>query len=168
MDERIWCQLEKKPGYRVPEHYLLIFILGDEESYADAIHAYAEKEHLEIINLFDTSRRDVWKTGIENFLWLVHHADFVCTDSFHCVCFSILFEKCFTVFHRKQKGYEHMFGRIGTLLQLLHLTEYEYQGMEIQKRVIDYRQIKERLLSARNDSVEWLRTALDTVENKQN
>ena len=106
---------------------------------------------------------DSWKTSIGGFLWLVHHADIVCTDSFHCTVFSILYEQAFQVFKRKQTGFEHMYGRIETLLRLTGLEECQYDGDSIKMIDVDYKAAKTKIAVEKLRSINWLRNALAEV-----
>ena len=129
--KEFWEKQIIKPEFKISGHYLLVFLLGEKEKYDIAICSFAEQKHLEIIDLLDISRRDVWELSIENFIWMVANADYICTDSFHCLTFCIIFEKKFTVFRRIEKNYEHMYDRISTLLSNLELQEHQFNGKEI-------------------------------------
>ena len=61
--------------------------------------------------------------GPSEFLYLIHHARLVCTDSFHACVFSILFDTQFYVFEREDK-LESMNSRIETLLNKFDLNEH--------------------------------------------
>ena len=60
------------------------------------------------------------------FLWLIHHAETVCTDSFHSSAFSVIFGVNLRVFPRVQEGMTDMFGRIHDLLEPLGLMDLAY------------------------------------------
>ena len=163
IDRKIWTTLEEKPQYSLPEHYVLVFFMGRKVTYNYAIEVYAREHNLKIIDLFDPGRKDVWKTTLGGFLWLVHHADCILTDSFHCTVFSIIFEKEFTVFRRRQKGFEDMFSRVSTLLDTIGISDCEYGGDEILDHHTDYAAVKEKLSIQVSNSVDWLHTALVNV-----
>lgn len=57
------------------------------------------------------------QTGPREFLWLIHHAKLVVSNSFHATAFSILYEKPFYVFDRNEK----LNSRMRDLLTLLDL-----------------------------------------------
>lgn len=160
VERTTWMNIEKAPRYFVPSKYLLVFILGDQSIYRQTIKKYAQEHQLEIVDLFDYNRESIWTTTIENFLWLVHHAEYICTDSFHCTAFSILFEKKFTVFHRRQKGFEHMFDRIATLLNSTGLQCCEYNNIEIHDCECDYIKVMSKLKVLVQDSTDWLKKSL--------
>ena len=163
VERSYWDSLEEKPRYIKERPYLLVYMLGKRDEYYEFIKKYAQLNELEIIDLHDTNRKDVWKTTIGGFIWLVHHAEMICTDSFHCTVFSILYQQPFQVFRRKQKGFEHMFDRIETLLKLAGLGDCEFDGKEIKKEDIDYNQVGKKINVEKEKSISWLRNALKEV-----
>lgn len=97
--------------------------------------------------------------------WLMQIRDtkeLVLTDSFHCVCFSILFEKNFLVFVSEQKGSE----RMNSLLSAFGLEDRicrSSEGLEAYARghsSIDYSFVSEKLLELRKKSMHYLTNAL--------
>jgi len=91
------------------------------EEYRSIVEETAAQKHLEVINVSDITTPKYYSVYPNEFVWLIHHAGVVCTDSFHGTVFALQFEKEITVFERKQAGYEQMFGRIRDLVQALHM-----------------------------------------------
>ena len=86
------------------------------------INRIAKENNYEIIDLMNSS--DIaYTSGPSEFLYLIHHAKLVCTDSFHACVFSILFDTQFYVFEREDK-LESMNSRIETLLNKFALNEH--------------------------------------------
>ena len=118
-----WISLEKKPRCTMPEHYLVQFFLGGvPEEYQKELNRISEKERLQIINLQDVNNPQFYSLSPLEFIWLIHNADAVCTDSFHASVFAIMFERNLRVFARKGK-YSSMFGRLHDLLEPLQLMD---------------------------------------------
>ena len=63
----------------------------------------------------------MYLSRVEEFLYLIDHAELVCTDSFHACVFSILFNTPFLVVNRQQKGVADMTSRLDTLLGLFDM-----------------------------------------------
>jgi len=128
-----WAAIEKKPNFKLSDKYLLQFFLGDvTPEYRSEIKRIADERGLEILNVNDKTDTKHYAIGPDEFVWLVHHADTVCTDSFHASVFSITFERNLRVFLREQKGFKDMFGRLHDLLEplgLLHLVYGEGNGL---------------------------------------
>lgn len=97
--------------------------------------------------------------AVEEFVSAIHNADCIATDSFHGVCFSIIFRKQFVVLpsHRKDR-----FVRIAELLQMLNLEKqiiYDHSSKQaIQATIspIDYNQVYDILNSKRKFSLAYL------------
>ena len=101
---------------------MLQFFLGDATpEYRSEIERIADERDLQILNINDKTDPKHYAIGPDEFVWLVHHADTVCTDSFHASVFSISFTRNLRVFRRRQKGCEDMFGRLHDLLEPLGL-----------------------------------------------
>ena len=126
-----WITLEKK--VIVPDRYCFTYFLGEIPT-IDYIYDFVI--HGEVNSAF----------GPSEFLYLIHHADIVYTDSFHACVFCIIFEIPFRVYKRESK-YSSMMDRIDTLLNNLaihyedNLNFYSVSLDEIKKK-----EVKERLL----------------------
>lgn len=109
-----WREIGLKPKkVNFSEPYLLEYFLSDvSEQHNNNIQKIADNLHLKRYRLWDTSVKDLFVTGPDEFLYLIDHAALVCTDSYHATIFSILFERPFIVYPRG-----HMNSRIDTLLQ---------------------------------------------------
>jgi len=104
--------------------------------------------------------------SINEWLSLIDNAEFVLTDSFHCVVFCILFHKQFAVFQNKGKE-EGMNERFATILgktnleyRLLQDTESESEIFKIVKTPIDWERVDAILDEWRNYSKNWLMEAI--------
>ena len=60
----------------------------------------------------------MYTSRVEEFVYLINHAQLVVTDSFHASVFSILMNTSFLVVNRQQKGVADMTSRIDTLMEL--------------------------------------------------
>ena len=122
-----WAAIEKKPRFRTPENYLLLFFLGEKtDEYRMEIQRIADLRGLPVLDVTDANDPKHFGISPNEFIWLVHHADTVCTDSFHASVFSITFERNLRVFKRKQARFEDMFGRLRDLLEPLGLLSLVY------------------------------------------
>ena len=122
-----WSEIEKKPSFKIPNKYLLKFFLGEVTlEYLAEIKRIADERGLQILDINDKNDPKHYAIGPDEFVWLVHHADTICTDSFHTSVFSITFERNLRVFHREQRGFKDMFGRLHDLLEPLGLMKLVY------------------------------------------
>ena len=164
IDEKKYAALEKKPKDIVNgEKYIVSYILGDKEC-AKRAKEYALKKHLKVIEFSD--RRDS-NYGIEEFLYIIHHAELICTDSFHACVFSLIFERPFLAFKRTGEA-DYMYTRLQNLMDTFKLKSREYGGGEITDKSlsVDYSESKEILKNERKKSLDYLKRALDIRDEK--
>lgn len=122
-----WEEKEKRPPFRVPEHYMLKFFLGTvSEEFQDELDRLSKEFKNEVIDLQDLNDPVYYGLSPLEFVWMIHHADVVCTDSFHASVFSILFQRNLRVFERISPQYGNMFGRLHDLLEPLGLMNNVY------------------------------------------
>lgn len=122
-----WIKIEKNPNYST-DNYILVYFLGEKtDESISTIKRIAEEKSLRVIDIYDANNLDYYLTTPDEFIWLIHHASYVCTNSYHACVFSILFNKKFLAFHRKGAGMENMFDRIRTLFDIFGIDR-EYHG----------------------------------------
>ena len=90
------------------EPYLLIYLpVNDNESLRKSAQEYAEKTGLKTLEI--STKLNHGKTedcltlgnaGVEEFLSALRYADMIFTNSFHAICFAVIFEKQFYAFTR--------------------------------------------------------------------
>lgn len=160
-----WTEIEKKPDFKTPAQYLLQFFLGNiTREYREEIDRIAAERGLRIININDKNDPKHYAIGPDEFVWLIHHADTICTDSFHASVFSITFERNLRVFHRRQEGFQDMFGRLHDLLEPLGLMDVVYGEGEELSTVLKT-EVKQTLLKEREKSLLYLKESFRLNEN---
>lgn len=110
-----WQKIELMPEWYKGEKYILTYFLGNP---SPIIENLAKKNNWKIYNLMDKSNLDLYASRVEEFVYLIEHAELVVTDSFHACVFSILMNTSFVVINRQQKEAPDMTSRIDTLLEL--------------------------------------------------
>lgn len=111
------------------DKFAFTYFLGDiTKEYREFIDDIAKERGIRVINFMDMQDRKIARCGVGEFVKFIDCADYVLTDSFHCTVFSILFKKNFTVFRRKQDGFEKMFGRLEDLLSSTGKLNCVYGG----------------------------------------
>lgn len=140
------------------EPYLLAYFLGDNDYWKD-VYEIARQRNLQVkvIPMLDADlKRDgAIQESISptEFLSLIFEADFVCTDSFHGVIFSLLSEKQFKVYQRhKARAWDEQNSRIDDLFRAI--------GLEKDADYMDYHQINQQIQNYVNDSRKFLFDAL--------
>lgn len=131
-----WTEIEKNPTYNTEEPYMLVFFLGDIlPEYTKTIEDIQRRYGYTVINILDKSNKDYYFTDPNEFIYLFHHAEFICTDSFHATVFSTIFKKDFMVF--KRDGRDDMFARIDSLMEILDFKDRIFNGSIYEKSYND-------------------------------
>lgn len=139
---------------------LLTYVLDEEGGKADIIRRAMEATgsvsatHLKGFNTSGhTYTVPEWLAGF-------HQADFIVTDSFHGMIFSIIFEKDFIAIGNKSRGLE----RFTSLLSQLGLNDrLVFDASDLKASLfapIDYKHVNEALLTLKNRSTGFLADAL--------
>ena len=118
LDAGEWEKIEKKPSFLpTNQKYMFEYFLGGCSEQTEAfLRQTAEREDLIRINPRD-KYSEAYCIDPAEFLYLIHHANQITTDSFHACVFSALFGKPFSVWERI--GQAGMGDRIVTLLGML-------------------------------------------------
>lgn len=147
----------------VPEYepYLLLY----SRRHSPQMEAYAEKlaeEHgwkiVEIsLRATNGERGHIMRydAGVEEFLSLVKHAEYVVTNSFHGMIFSVQFRRPFVIFSREQCD-----NKILELLELFGLSDRMLINGTEQFEAIDYDSVHRSIALARAKSLEFLKMEL--------
>lgn len=143
-------RLEDKP-------YLLLYARRynpQMEAYAEHLAAENGWQIVEVSLRADNAKRHrmFYEAGVEEFLSLVKYAEFVVTNSYHGMIFSIQYQRQFKVFTREQCD-----TKIAELLDLLGLSNILAFG---NTDFIDYAAVQEKIILARKTSLDFLEMEL--------
>lgn len=154
------------------EPYIFCYFLGTNQDARKAVNELKAKTGLKIITI---RHMDEYVSEDENFgdeapysvdpndfVKYISKATYVCTDSFHCSVFSILFKRKFLTFYRyKSSSKSSRNTRIDNLLQKFGLTERLYDGnIETITKNINYDEVHSILDEYREESLCFLANAL--------
>jgi hypothetical protein len=98
-----------------------------------------------------------------DFVRYICRAKYVCTDSFHCSVFSIIFHRQFMTFYRtSNQDKTNRNSRIDSLFEVLGVSkDHIYSGdMELIDSPVEWHTIDYNLESLRKESVKFLHDAL--------
>jgi hypothetical protein len=137
--------------------------LDSSQSFLDEINAAGKVLNCSSINLYEAENLDSGKF-VSVFEWLarLREAKFIVTDSYHCVCFAILFEKDFVCIANPERG----ISRIESLLSALGLKSQIVNediafSQEIDKYTnIDYKKVTQKISELRIQSLAFLKASL--------
>lgn len=128
LDTNVWSSLGK--SYKVNGPYILLYMLYWDNSYKDQIIALKKRTGLPVYAICNGlshvyADRHLFDVGVEEFLWLIEHAEYVITSSFHGVAFSILFRKKFAPLINPQLP-----SRIENLLDILEVPSVSLDELD--------------------------------------
>ena len=143
------------------EPYLLLYA----RRYNLKMEAYAEKLAKEngwkIVEISlratnaEKGHRMFYEAGVEEFLSLVKNAEYVVTNSFHGLIFSVQYRRPFVVFSREQCD-----TKIEELLDLFDLRDHLLVSGDEMHSNIDYEAVHQRIDMARQSSLDFLKKEL--------
>ena len=156
------------------EPYLFAYILDPNKEKESILRGIAKKDNLQLRAVSDAARKKektqkqwgietLFGVKVESWLSHIYHCDYFVTDSFHGMCFAIIFHKQFLVLVNKRRGET----RFTSLLGLLGLKERLcYSEAELREKgqslaPIDYAVIERRLNQERARSRKWLLSAIE-------
>ncbi len=173
-DKSRFEELIKNAKIEFDKPYMLAYILSPNKEKGEVLKQTAEKLGLDLIIILDgqTDLEENKKllgienvrtnVGIEEWLAYIYNSSHMVTDSFHGVCFSIIFEKQFTCILNKARG----ISRFNTLLGHLNLFDLAVDDpiniltSGVLEHKADYKKVNKILKSEVDRSREWLKNAL--------
>lgn len=153
--------------------YVLCYFLGDDDVIKRYAKAFARQKKLRLVSILsneccsdDTKYADEVIIGKspEEFVNLIRNADYVLTDSFHGLAFSIINEKQFLVFYRKRMDVkESRNSRIDNIVRAWKIEDRLIQKpdtLQIPATEIDYKCVTAKVSEIRYHSFMFLKNAL--------
>ena len=97
-----WENIEKQGD--TLEKFILVYDFDNDPQIKEHTLEIANKYSWKIYSVLDNDwcDRNFYQEGPKTFLWLIHHAQYIITNSFHAVAFSLIYQKDFLVFKRKE------------------------------------------------------------------
>ena len=157
-----WQKIEKMPNR---ENYILVYMTEYNEELVHYVKVLSQKKDLWIIQVQGGAEITAPNVIIDRvaspagFLGYIHKADYIVTNSFHGVAFSIIYQKKFMVFRHSSVG-----ERINNILEVFDLQDRVYRkGEDIKieddiewKRVMG--QIEDNVKKAESFFIKCMRT----------
>lgn len=143
LEEKEWQKVEKIPD---KERFIFVYMTEHNDKLGDYVKRLSKEKGMLIVRIcggINIAGENVWTdyvAGPAEFLGYVHKADYVVTNSFHGVAFSMIFKKKFVVFQHSSVG-----ERISNLLELSGLESRIYRGNEEMDFNIDWNTVRERI-----------------------
>lgn len=163
----------------IEEKYILCYFLGvnkEHRHFAEKLRTVTGYKIVALLHLDEFVEDDLeyaditpYNVGPSEFINLIRHAKFICTDSFHGTCFSVLNHKSFFTFNRfSEDNSQSTNTRIDSLLRELGLESRRVDCMaslndikHILECNINYSNVDSILDYERKKSVKFLKDALN-------
>lgn len=153
--------------------YIFCYLLGSNEQHRSAVKELAQKTGLRIFDMphidefvpgdLEFADEHLFDVDPAQFVNLIRHAKYVCTDSFHCCVFSIIHHKQFIAFDRYSDALmASRNSRIANLCEICGLESRRYKGKVFEQILedVDFDRAEKNLAEKRKESFEYLREGL--------
>lgn len=160
IEKEEWFKIIKRPK-GLPQKYILCYFLGNisAERKKD-FDSLSELYNLDIVYLNSNDDTNEFQpVGPREFVYMLAHADLVCTDSFHGSAFSIIFQVPFIVYDRVDRA-EKMNSRLDTLLKKFEFEDRKRENIDLKNAFnIDYSKAEKILLNEKSIAKDFLTSA---------
>ena len=124
-----WTRLANKAERKTLGKYLFVYMLDPTEEKVDKIIKFASNKKLKIVSITDKQFNPEYKSkllidcgilknaSIDEFIYHMINAEYVVTDSYHGLCFALIFKKQFTTLINRTRGGS----RFETLMELFDI-----------------------------------------------
>ena len=158
LDTETWRQYEKQ--YPICGPYILVYMIYWDPACKAQIQELKRKTGLPVYAVCSGLSRvyadkQLFDVGVEEFLWLVDHAEYVVTSSFHGAAMSTIFGKRFAAVLNPGSP-----SRIRNLLQTLGIPEVPIQELDGAEG-FDYTAIRTRMAEERARGMQYLKEAIN-------
>lgn len=168
-----WRYFLKLPPPQNKSRYILCYFISYKKEYVDFAERLSKQTNLPIIYISSAKikfgkPKQRSKCGIREFITLINEAEYVLTDSFHGLVFSINFNKKVAVFRRfNDNDIICQNSRIYSILEQLGIENFLLETTDDVKKIIDnefnYIEINKKLNSLRIKSNNYLFESLNQV-----
>ena len=161
------------PQKIIEDGYILCYFLGDSCPVKQFARKFADDSNLRLVSILsdecnsdDSKYADEVLIGktVEDFVNLIRGAEFILTDSFHGLAFSVINQKQVLVFYRKRDDVkESRNSRIDSIVRLWGIEDRLIRDPEIAplpEHNIDYQEVSTRVKAQRERSLSFLDKAL--------
>ena len=156
-----YASIEAEPKEK--EKYLLLYSRRRNQNMIDFADKVAKEKGLKVIDISlrkYSGHTMAYETGVEEYLTLIKNAEFVVTNSFHGLIFSVIYRKQFAMFSRQYND-----TKINEMIDLFGLKDRLFKtGTEEYNEEIDYDLVHDRIEKAKVKSLEFLKNELDNCK----
>lgn len=153
-----WRKLEVE--YKIRGPYILLYMLYYDKSCKEKIRKLKRQTGLPVYAISNSlskvcADKVLYDVGVEEFLWLIDHAQYVVTSSFHGVALSIIFNKKFAPVINPVTP-----SRISHLLRILSVPTVDIEELASTPS-FDYQTVNELIAKEKEKSLQYIRKVID-------
>lgn len=162
IDSKAWSNISRKPKITLNKPYIFTYFLSGPSLFQEEIKKYKEQYGYEVYTCLDINNSQMYDIGPMEFIYMIEHAEFVLTDSFHASVFSFIFDKPFRTYDRRD-SIQNMFSRIVDFFELFHLEDNNGENTNNSNVLkCDYSLGKSILIDEKKKAQEFIYKALDS------
>ncbi len=156
----------------VRDQYIFAFFLKNKPEYFRIAAKKAEMEGIPLKAFHCTQSEDNIYANVDSltpfeFIEYIRSADYIYTDSYHVMLFSLIFNVPFCIFKKdKDSNSNSKNGRVSDLLSRLAIDEKKYYGQPYFEMAIDFNKINEKLQKLREDSISFIKLSIEKLPKK--
>lgn len=158
VDRKEYDRIIYKSEIKMKKEFIFCYIRDLNKNIAEMIDNIKDQHHIELIWCSDTM-------SVEDFLYYVSNCKFMITDSYHGLCFSIIFNKDYLCIRNTMRGR----ARFDSLKIQLELSDENFIDENEQAdniALIDYFNINEKIRMLCEEGRAWLKYAIDDTYRK--
>ena len=152
----------------VKKPYIFIYSVHPQNNMVEYAKKLAKEKNLEIYHLHNRVKKEMKEPGVnllfdcspEEFLTLIHDAEYVITNSFHGTVFSIVYHRQFLSELETRGGFNNrvweLLNALGINRRILEQKIYFDRNFNIDE-AIDWDDVEQKLAGLREGSVEYIR-----------
>ncbi len=145
--------------YKIKKPYILLYMLYWNDECKTKIKELKKKTGLPVYAISSGlskvyADKHLFDVGPGEFLWLIDHAEYVVTSSFHGVAFSTVFNKKYAAVNNPKLP-----SRIDNLLRTVSLPKVDVSSLTEQS--FDYDTVNQRITEEKHKSMEYLRRIIN-------
>lgn len=157
LDSKTWDTLVSRSNLK-KDKFIFVYLMQDSEILREKATQIAEEKDLKIlfigmVNNINIKGKNMKGASVEDFLWMIKNAEYVVTNSFHGIVFSLLFEKNF--YWAYQKGKNMSNPRFNMLNQYYGIEKCCCNKNNLEE--LDYKYIKLKMDEQRQVSINNLK-----------
>jgi len=170
LDKKEWANFitENEVKKLNDKKYILVYTLFENEEITKITNYLSEKTNLKIVhfrkyNTYANQLISLYTKGPSDFVNAFKNAEYVVTNSFHGLVFSIIFERKFYAIMPKERS-----GRLKDLINTLGLEsrmvekEQDLYNVDLNEE-INYINVKEKINEEKEKSIDYLKKGIDNV-----